>query len=232
MNERRFLELLNLYLDHQISNDEAVELETAVHGSPERRRTYEEYCKLQRACSELGTNARFAATSAPRLARSLEDVELKLTTKRKPYLLQPIYFGSFASLALAACVAVIMLANRPIPQVAPPSEVSKPIQVAAATSPVLPAVQPVVAARGPFGVHQAPLTMHIGKAVKSPEEEAEGEDPVLIAWMQHVDQLPKPMLRVDENAFAGRSISQPEGRFFRHHAAPTAAEFTGFELQR
>ena len=57
MNDRRFQELLNLYLDHEIAPAEAAELETEVLGNPARRRTYDQYCRLQRGCRLLGGHA-------------------------------------------------------------------------------------------------------------------------------------------------------------------------------
>ena len=59
MNDSEFIELLNLYLDHEITPADAARLEAEVRGNPERRRTYLEYCRMQKACAILAAD--FAA---------------------------------------------------------------------------------------------------------------------------------------------------------------------------
>lgn len=59
MNDREFIELLNLYLDHEITPSDAARLEAEVRSNPERRRTYLEYCRMQKACALLAAD--FAA---------------------------------------------------------------------------------------------------------------------------------------------------------------------------
>jgi hypothetical protein len=49
MNDRRFLELLNLYIDGEISRADVVDFENAVRSSAKHRATYTEYCRLHRA---------------------------------------------------------------------------------------------------------------------------------------------------------------------------------------
>lgn len=51
MKESKFIELLNLYIDHQISPEDAAVLEEQILQSPARRRTYNQYCRMQRACT-------------------------------------------------------------------------------------------------------------------------------------------------------------------------------------
>jgi hypothetical protein len=53
MNDKKFMELLNLYLDREIGTDEALRLEAEVASDPERRRIYDQYCRMQKACSML-----------------------------------------------------------------------------------------------------------------------------------------------------------------------------------
>jgi hypothetical protein len=49
MNDRKFLELLNLYIDGEIKPPDAVALELEVKTNPARRKTYNQYCRLHRA---------------------------------------------------------------------------------------------------------------------------------------------------------------------------------------
>ena len=51
MKESKFIELLNLYIDHQISQEDAALLEEQILQNPARRQTYNQYCRMQRACT-------------------------------------------------------------------------------------------------------------------------------------------------------------------------------------
>ncbi|MBP7142465.1 MAG: hypothetical protein KBA71_11205 [Opitutaceae bacterium] len=51
MKESRYIELLNLYVDHRLTGAEAAELEAEVQRNPERRRIYSQYCRMQKACT-------------------------------------------------------------------------------------------------------------------------------------------------------------------------------------
>lgn len=59
MKEGEFLELLNLYLDHEIAPADAARLEAEIRANPARRRTYLQYCRMQKACAMLAAD--FAA---------------------------------------------------------------------------------------------------------------------------------------------------------------------------
>lgn len=58
MTDRKFTELLNLYLDDEISPEDAAALEREIQRSPERRRLYRRYCQMQRACVMLADRFR------------------------------------------------------------------------------------------------------------------------------------------------------------------------------
>lgn len=58
MNHDRFIELLNLYLDGEISREDSVELERQILTNPERRKIYRQYCQMQRACGMLAEKFR------------------------------------------------------------------------------------------------------------------------------------------------------------------------------
>ena len=49
MKESRFIELVNLYVDRQISTAETAELEAEIQVSPRHRKIYQQYCHMQRA---------------------------------------------------------------------------------------------------------------------------------------------------------------------------------------
>lgn len=71
MNDREFIELLNLYIDSEISSEDALRLEAEVMARPDRREIYQQYCRMQKACSMLSEQfAASAPEAAPAPARS------------------------------------------------------------------------------------------------------------------------------------------------------------------
>ena len=87
MKEKRFIELLNLYVDHQIAPEEAAELEAEILRSTERRKTYRDYCRMQRACGMLFDRERQEAPASSILEQSLKETERKIVAfpdRRKP----------------------------------------------------------------------------------------------------------------------------------------------------
>lgn len=54
MKDSEFIELLNLYLDHEITAEQSARLESEVAANPQRRKLYQEYCMLAKGCSLLG----------------------------------------------------------------------------------------------------------------------------------------------------------------------------------
>ena len=53
MNDDRFIEQLNLYIDQELPAEEARELEAELAANPERQQTYLSYCRLQHGCRAL-----------------------------------------------------------------------------------------------------------------------------------------------------------------------------------
>lgn len=56
MNQNRFIELLNLYLDEEISADDRSDLMLEISGDPERQEVFREYTRIHNACAQLGSN--------------------------------------------------------------------------------------------------------------------------------------------------------------------------------
>jgi len=59
ISDKKFIELLNLYLDHEISTDEVRTLEAEILRNPARHTLYRQYCAMHKGCLEL------ASTFAP-----------------------------------------------------------------------------------------------------------------------------------------------------------------------
>ncbi|AWI10205.1 anti-sigma factor family protein [Ereboglobus luteus] len=143
MKDKRFIELVNLCVDHQLTPDEARELETELHANPARQRTYLQYCRMQKACSQLFESERAHAPATPRLARALASANRKITHTpvRTPssWWRNPFAIGGLAT-AMAACVAVFVIHR------ATPSHTQPALAPVVATSPALASdAQPSVA---------------------------------------------------------------------------------------
>jgi len=93
MKESTFIELLNLYIDQQISPEDAARLEEEIQVSPRRRRVYRQYCQMHRACTLVLENYAANAETAPLL-------EFKEPARR-------FALGYLAAGLAAAAVAVV-----------------------------------------------------------------------------------------------------------------------------
>jgi hypothetical protein len=58
MKDKRFLELVNIYLDGEISEAETLELEGEIRSSAKRMDEYRRYCRMQKACMLLAEQSR------------------------------------------------------------------------------------------------------------------------------------------------------------------------------
>lgn len=90
MTKERFLELLNLYLDAEISLEEEKELQRELRFNPDRYALYLEYCQLNNACVAIGES--FASAAVPQ-KRSFRQIV-------------------YATSGLAAAVALLFLAGQ------------------------------------------------------------------------------------------------------------------------
>jgi hypothetical protein len=136
MNDREFIELLNLYIDHEITREDAVRLEAEVVARPDRREIYNEYCRMQKACSMLSEQfADAPVRAAPEASGSRWGLGAAL--------------AGLAAACLIVVVGLRMGANRP----AGASALAASPAVAAAqpTSRPVDDMQPVFVARAPVG---------------------------------------------------------------------------------
>ncbi len=79
MSDQRFKELLNLYLDHRLSDAEATELEQCLRADAGRRKMLRDYSLIQGGCSELFSRVATQAPSSAALCRSLRTVEARIS---------------------------------------------------------------------------------------------------------------------------------------------------------
>jgi len=240
MKESRFIELLNLYVDHQIGPAEAAELEEAILRDAGRRKTYRDYCRMQRACGCLFDHERRSAPASFALEKSLRETERKIVDfpARRRTGWAPYSAGLAGLAALAACVAVVLmrpdasseaigdgvaavpLANAPDPFVAQSAPASEPLLQAEALS-----------ARTAAGIQ--PLLAGANFTVARDDTAPDRSDS---EWMRQAQFLPvQPAQRVlaDETVFETRPTLQQDNRVFRGSRPLRGnVEFTAFQFQR
>ncbi len=202
MKESKFIELLNLYVDHQISPEDAALLEAEVRSSPERRVVYRQYCQMQKACVQLGEAFR---TEAPEPAHAPETVAIK----PRRTLGWPAYAGTLV--AAAACLALVFVvrSHRPV-AVAPDTmaQVTAPAAVPAmaATTAARPVLQPVL---GPRSLNLRETT---GEAV---ELASNGDQVAFGDWMNDVRLSSMETVSIDDLHFDGRTPLPANNRAIR-----------------
>lgn len=103
MKHDRFIELLNLYLDGELSREDSVDLEREITTNPERRKIYREYCQMQRACSILSEKFRDSAETPETSA----DGKVVQFPARKPSVTWARGFSLVAAGAAAAAVVFV-----------------------------------------------------------------------------------------------------------------------------
>lgn len=106
MNDARFKQLLNLYLDHELTSDQASELESEVLRNPARRQLYRDYCRLQRGCGLLFERTCSTAPASFALARALNDAERKVAGTGG--IDRGAWWGYASAATVAACVAFVV----------------------------------------------------------------------------------------------------------------------------
>ncbi len=108
MSESRFIELLNLYVDHELTPAEAAELEAELQRAPARRAVLREYQALQRGCELVVAAER---TLAPQTAEAVRALRYRRAEART---VSRAWFGGWSwvvGASAAAAVAVVAVLN-------------------------------------------------------------------------------------------------------------------------
>ena len=123
MKDSKFIELLNLYIDQQISPEDAALLEEEILQNPRRRQTYGQYCRIHRACTMALD--RYSAQDEPEYPTG--NVVAFETSRRVRW----VY--SAAGMAAAACLALVAVQTVRRPG----NAVSRPVETAQQPRPAL-----------------------------------------------------------------------------------------------
>lgn len=115
MKDPEFIELLNLYLDHEISAADAARLEAEVQGNPARRKVYQQYCRMQKACKRFATDFATEPADARDAAQWGAEKKIVAFDAARAEAARRARAGSFytagAFAAAAACVAIIFVGH-------------------------------------------------------------------------------------------------------------------------
>lgn len=223
MKESKFIELLNLYVDHQISPADAAWLESEIQRQPERRQIYRQYCQMQKACLLLAENFR---TTAPAVAGG-KVIEFQPRTRR---IVRATY--GLGALAAAACVALVVMNRRNLftaGDAAQQVTASQPVQMAeAAVTPPAADASGLVAL--PVRAALQPAFAGLMRVNASTNTAQAGNDRANFEWMTRV-RLDR--VSADPQWFEAQPTLQTQELMF--HARPssqTQAENAAFRFQR
>ena len=219
MKESKFIELLNLYVDHEISAEETALLEAEIEQNPARRQVYRQYCQIQKACTVLAHDFRGETPVAPGNVVAFPVVRRHSRAWA--------YAGGL--LAAAACVAFVFVSrNRPAADHRPAAD-SPTVQLAVQTDIPIPAK---MLSRSSVAARPALQTVFAGLVNEAPESDAALASANLsqLDWMNQV-QLQR--LPVEELRFESRPNSPQDARIFRSRQPLKAqVEMTAFQFQR
>lgn len=181
MKESKFIELLNLYVDHQISSEDAALLEAEIQQNAKRRQIYREYCQMQKACATLAETFRSEAPAAT--GRIVE-----FAPERRSWNVATYAMGA---LAAAACIALVVVnRHRLLPANAAPAETFASADIPAPGTPVSAGVSERVSA--PVSARPALQPAFAGLAKENAElaaTAANAERPPL-DWVHQVNLEP------------------------------------------
>jgi hypothetical protein len=242
MNDTEFIELLNLYLDHEITPADAARLEAEVQANPARHRIYTQYCRMQKACgvlaADFGTAPAAEGHDDKVIAFDAAKAEAAAARRKRA--------GSYYTLgtvaAAAACVAFVFVGTSK----APVSGQADALAAAPAARPAPTAVPValVTVAEGPRtlgsqALRSAPVVagslLHTSNSQHADDVMAVtlGQAKGRFAWMQNVQlqPLPQPMPANDLRFEAQPAALRPDGRQLgRGAAAGAEVELAAFQF--
>lgn len=233
MKDSEFIELLNLYLDHEISAADAARLEIEVRRSPERRKVYRDYCRMQKACVLLAEQASEAPVSN-------EQNVIPFEPQRRSWGI-PTYVAGFCAAAACVALALVMRTGNGsaagAPQAADPATVAA-VQIHSSKSdlstlrdfPSTVSVNP----RSAETLQPVFATHSLGIAKQSRAELAlsPSNDP-RFDWMHRVNVASLQRVDADQLLFESKPALQPDSRTYRSRRMPEGhLERAAFQFQR
>lgn len=104
MKDNRFIDLVNLYIDRQITAAETAELEAEIQSNPRHRAIYRQYCQMHRATTLVYESFRADAPAQQAATPAGEGTIARFERDRRTH------WGYYAGgLAAAACLALVFV---------------------------------------------------------------------------------------------------------------------------
>lgn len=250
MKDTRFIELLNLYVDQQLTAPEATELESELQHNPESRRTYQQYCRMQKACTQLFEQERQAAPSTSTLSRALAQADRKVLAfpEQRTLWRQRGVFGAGLA-AMAACVVFVLVRQAPIQVNAPVASMPVPAAVAVAVAVSAPVVAPANAAQTvsipPADPQTTPLRrlytvfpvrqfVPVQVVSSNGEAAAQNETQPDFNWMKNVELAPlRPVSAEGLTAESNTTMQQPSDIYINNRrSVQELYEKAAFQFQK
>ncbi len=228
MKDTRFTELVNLYIDRQISPDEAAEFEQEIQTNPQRRQIYHHYCQMHRATKLVYESFRAHVDETERPAArpvaTIAHLHNRQNARRSRWL--------YAAGSLAAAASLALVFSRV--DFATSGNVATALTEDASPAVIIANVTPTAAA-----VSEATRSMEI---LAEPVSIERNYTPMLASLRQdesrlnnfgEASQIPVRLALFDDGAFEDRVLlptrTSPSNtnRRTRHHT-----ELTAFQFQR
>jgi hypothetical protein len=244
MKESKFVELLNLYVDQEISPPEAELLEAEIHGNLERRRVYLQYCRMHRASTVLFESFRSEKVPAgSKLVEAARVADEKVVAFPEFTPRRPVRWAYAAGLvAVAACVALVFV-RQPAGNQTRPNEGANLAQNA--VTPARPAAaQPVAVTPIAFAPAVAPMArreftpVFVTRSLDAQETTANAvaaldANRAALEWMQRVQLPPVQNLALENLVFELQPTLRPDQRTFRSsRPVQVNVEKAAFQYQR
>lgn len=227
MKDNRFIDLVNLYIDRQITAAETAELEAEIQSNPRHRAIYRQYCQMHRATTLVYESFRAGAPAQETAAG--EGTIARFERDRRTH------WGYYAGgLAAAACLALVFVQlnsrNTVGADVLAKTDSLPAVQVAA-SAPRAAVVPPAVVEP------KAGLVSLRNNVVTEPDYVAllttlrQEEARAFANGQLQPGQLPSLF---DDGVFESRQVLPLNNqRVYRSRQTPTQqAEFTAFQFQR
>jgi len=229
MKDNRFIELVNLYIDRQITGEEMETLEAEMQSNPRRRAIYRQYCQMHRATSLVYESFRAEGAEQPadtlRADEKIARFDTRTAKRRK-------HWTYYATGLAAACVA-LAFARVTFTRVNSAHQ-----DVATISQPAKTAVTVVAQAPAPAAVVEQPKA---ASAVRANTLVAEQDYAAMLAAMRREDQRafasgqiqPSRTNSLFEDGVFDSQNSE-SARIFRAKQSKSSqqAEFAAFQFQR
>jgi hypothetical protein len=244
MKESKFVELLNLYIDQEISPSEAELLEEEIQRDPARRRVYLQYCRMHRASAVLFES--FRSENMPTGSKLAEAAHAAAEKVVAFPMLSPrrtsrwVYAAGLV--AAAACVALVFVYRPPVHQTRPNDGTLLTQNVATPVRSVT--VQPAAVAPETYAPTVTPMTrreftpVFVARSLATPEMTSNAAallatNRTTLDWIHQIQLSPVQNLALENLVFDTQPTLQQDQRTYRSTLPVQGnAEKASFEFQR